>query len=159
MRIYVECTFGEIDRRWGILWRPLEGKLENHKYTIDSCMRMHNFIVDWRENDKKTDVESGPENSSEISENEELNVASDHFMIENMYGLVGGILLDCNEEELRRRGRRTEKETRLRNAGNNLRKYIKHNIWQSGLRRPKRIDFNKRRVTDRHHRVLLPAEV
>ena len=22
-RIYVECCFGEIDRRWGILWRPL----------------------------------------------------------------------------------------------------------------------------------------
>ena len=66
-----------------------------------------------------------------------------------------------DEEELRRRGRRTEKETRLRNAGNNLRNYIKHNIfiWQSGLRRPKRIDFNKRRVIDRHHRVLLPAEV
>ena len=21
-RIYVECCFGEVDRRWGILWRP-----------------------------------------------------------------------------------------------------------------------------------------
>ena len=34
-RIYVECAFGEIDRRWGIFWRPLEGALENQKYTID----------------------------------------------------------------------------------------------------------------------------
>ena len=48
-RIYVECCFGEVDRRWGIFWRPLVGKLSNHKNTIDACLRLHNFIVDFRE--------------------------------------------------------------------------------------------------------------
>ena len=48
-RLYVECCFGEVDRRWGILWRPLMGKLKNHKETIDACLRLHNFIVEYRE--------------------------------------------------------------------------------------------------------------
>ena len=52
-RIYVECAFGEIDRRWGIFWRRLEGDLCHHKYVIDSAMRLHNFIVDNREKLKK----------------------------------------------------------------------------------------------------------
>ena len=37
-RIWVECVFGEIDRRWGIFWKRLEGDLCYHKYTIDSAM-------------------------------------------------------------------------------------------------------------------------
>ena len=123
MRIYVECTFGEIDRRWGILWKPLDGKLETHKYTIDSCMRLHNFIVDWRENDKVSaegsDIESG--DAGEAQERAELDIASDQFMVQNMYGVMGGVLLDGEEEELKRRGRRTDKETRLRTAGTSLR--------------------------------------
>jgi hypothetical protein len=49
-RIFVECTFGaEIDARWGILWRPLQYNLDRHKFIIDACMRLHNFLVDYRE--------------------------------------------------------------------------------------------------------------
>ena len=151
MRIYVECTFGEIDRRWGILWKPLQGKLDNHKYTIDSCLRLHNFIVNYREEEKETDAERG---FRLASERDELDVASDQFMFENMYGEMGAVLQDCEEEESRRRGRPTSKEATLRAAGNNLRSFIKTQIWQKGLRRPKKINFNKRR-TDRHHCVII----
>ena len=42
-RIYVECCFGEVDRRWGILWRPIEGKLHKKKYVVDACLRLHNY--------------------------------------------------------------------------------------------------------------------
>ena len=48
-RICVECTFGEVDLRWGILWRPLKFSLKNNITVIDACLRLHNFIVDHRE--------------------------------------------------------------------------------------------------------------
>ncbi|KAL7481189.1 hypothetical protein ACHAW6_006866 [Cyclotella cf. meneghiniana] len=43
--IWVECGFGEIDLRWGILWK----RLSQNVSIIDECMRLHNFIIDWRE--------------------------------------------------------------------------------------------------------------
>ena len=33
-RIWVECAFGEIDRRWGIFLKRLEGHLRNHKCSV-----------------------------------------------------------------------------------------------------------------------------
>jgi hypothetical protein len=44
--IAVECAFGEIDSRWGIFWKPLQFKLQEHKFIIDAAMRLHNFIID-----------------------------------------------------------------------------------------------------------------
>ena len=55
-RIYSQCAFGEIDRRWGIFWKPLEGSLFEHKYTIDASIRLHNYIVENRENIKRISV-------------------------------------------------------------------------------------------------------
>ncbi len=46
LRISVECAFGEIDLRWGILWRSLKFSLMTNCTVIDACMRLHNFIVD-----------------------------------------------------------------------------------------------------------------
>ena len=48
-RIVVECTFGEMDLLWGILWRPLKFALDLNCKVIDACMHLHNFIVDFRE--------------------------------------------------------------------------------------------------------------
>ena len=91
-RIYVECCFGEIDRRWGIFWKPLVGKLKNHKHTIDACLRLHNFILDHREEEKTRrraagaildeEEESGT-TANWVSDKEEvdiLNDASDTFL-------------------------------------------------------------------------------
>jgi len=47
-RISVECAFGEIDLRWGILWKELEYSLEMNIAIIDVCMRLHNCIVELR---------------------------------------------------------------------------------------------------------------
>jgi hypothetical protein len=44
-RIAVECAFGEIELRWGILWRPLQCSLAHNCQIIDACMRLHNFIL------------------------------------------------------------------------------------------------------------------
>jgi hypothetical protein len=35
-RIFVECAFGEIDARFGILWRPLQFKLSKQRFIIDA---------------------------------------------------------------------------------------------------------------------------
>ena len=48
-RISVECAFGEIGLQWGILWKPLRFSLVHNVDVIDACMRLHNFIVDYRE--------------------------------------------------------------------------------------------------------------
>ena len=48
-RISVECCFGEIDLRFGIFWRPLKFSLDMNCNIIDACMRVHNFIVNNRE--------------------------------------------------------------------------------------------------------------
>ena len=48
-RIYVECCFGEVDRRWGILWGPLEGKLAGKKFIIDACLQLHNYVAEERQ--------------------------------------------------------------------------------------------------------------
>ena len=56
-RISVECAFGEIDLRWGILWRPLQYSLERNVQIIDATMRLHNFIVDHRPgNEQSIDI-------------------------------------------------------------------------------------------------------
>ena len=47
-RISIECAFGEINLRWGILWCALKFSLKMNCMIIDACMRLHNFIVDSR---------------------------------------------------------------------------------------------------------------
>ena len=69
----MECAFGGIDRRWGIF--SLEGSLQNHQYTIDAALRMHNCIVEFRElqkNEGKMNVDD---------DLEELNIEWDNFVM------------------------------------------------------------------------------
>lgn len=48
MRMNIERAFGELVRRWGILWRPLEMKFERRAPIIEVCMRLYNFCIDER---------------------------------------------------------------------------------------------------------------
>ena len=48
-RIWIECAFGEIDMRWGILWWPLQFGLAKNIKVIDAALRLHNFIILRRE--------------------------------------------------------------------------------------------------------------
>ena len=51
-RITVECAFGEIDLRWGIFWKRLNFSLDNSAIIIEGAMRLHNYLVDFRESMK-----------------------------------------------------------------------------------------------------------
>jgi len=53
-QIWIECAFGEIDLRWDILWRPLKFSLKHNIADLDTCTRLHNFIVNFHENKRFT---------------------------------------------------------------------------------------------------------
>lgn len=47
-RSNIECAFGELIRRWCILWRPLEMAFELRTAVFGCCIRLHNFCIDAR---------------------------------------------------------------------------------------------------------------
>lgn len=48
LRINIECCFGELVRRWGILWKALEMSFEKRAAVIGCCIRLHNYCVEAR---------------------------------------------------------------------------------------------------------------
>lgn len=54
-RIYIECAFGELVRRWGILWRTLSFDLTKSQKIVQVCMLLHNLIKDENENENEND--------------------------------------------------------------------------------------------------------
>jgi DDE superfamily endonuclease len=48
-RIQIECAFGEIVMRWGILWRKLLFDIQGVGKVVTAAMLLHNFLVDERE--------------------------------------------------------------------------------------------------------------
>ena len=142
-RIYVECAFGEIDRRWGVFWRPLAGTLAEHRFTIDACFRLHNLIVDFREGM----INEGEDLNEQELDNEELNVASDNYAMlhpEHDLGVVG----DNNRPS----GRPTEDEVFERQRGIELRDEFCNMIKIAGMTRPRK-ESTKEIRRDRHNRM------
>jgi hypothetical protein len=45
-RMPIECAFGILVRRWGVLWRPLEMRFNRRAAVAGACMRLHNFCID-----------------------------------------------------------------------------------------------------------------
>jgi DDE superfamily endonuclease len=48
-RIYIECAFGELVMRWGILWRTLLFSLKKSAKIVQACMLLQNFIINNRD--------------------------------------------------------------------------------------------------------------
>ncbi len=89
-RIKVECTFGDIDLRWGIFWRPLSFTLVQNVKVIDTCLRLHNFITEF-----------GKQNSFPVnSDNNIFNNDSRRYFLHATYSSVcgGEDDLRCNED-------------------------------------------------------------
>ena len=47
-RITIECAFGQLVRKWGVLQKPLATGFANHKAVVMACMILHNLCVDYR---------------------------------------------------------------------------------------------------------------
>ncbi len=135
-RIAVECAFGEIDLRWGILWRPLQFSLKHNVNVIDACMRLHNFIVDWRE-ENQSSVRSTVCDEREIFDEDHRQFMAAYPDID--FGVHGG------EEDDRRDsnglplagGRPTNLSKRLTDFGRDIRNTLCKDIHERKLVRPK----------------------
>jgi len=88
-RITVECAFGEIDLRWGIFWKRLTGSLEHGSLIIEGAMRLHNYLVDYRDaQTNNVEVESDIE--SVIFENDCLDRGIQPIVVGNDGGRPSG---------------------------------------------------------------------
>ena len=47
-RMAIECAFGILVRRWGVLWRPLQQAFPRRAPLIVALMRLHNFCINER---------------------------------------------------------------------------------------------------------------
>ena len=47
-RMAIECAFGILIRRWGVLWRPLNQRFDRRSALIFALMRLHNFCISER---------------------------------------------------------------------------------------------------------------
>ena len=61
-RIPIECAFGILIHRWGVLWKPLKCGFERRVPLISACMRLHNFCIDARMEDEWDRAKSMDEN-------------------------------------------------------------------------------------------------
>lgn len=121
-RIFVECAFGEIDTRWGILWSPLRFSLEHNINTIDATMRLHNYIVNY---DLKHNIRKSP---SQEYDDDVLQYMRAHP------GDVVGVFGDNQQETLS--GIQRNINLVLKRVGEAVRNKVKDKLHRVGLSRP-----------------------
>ena len=135
-RIVVECTFGEIDLRWGILWKPLHFSLEHNCKVIDACIRLHNFIIDYRLSSSDTNDSSYERSIFDDECRRFLAVLPD---TEDEGGIHGGkceVQRD-NDFNIYRGGRPTKNETICESVAWQWRNLHRDNIARRRLVRPR----------------------
>jgi hypothetical protein len=132
-RIVVECAFGEIDLRWGILWSKLRFSLKNNCRIIDACLRLHNYIVDFRE---RTSIdESGYERDIFDDDCRRFLAGNSDFTPGGIHGGEEEIQRDANFEPSRG-GRPTRSETLSESVGRSARDSLRDSITRQRLIRP-----------------------
>ena len=132
-RIAIECAFGEITLRWGIFWRALKFSLEMNCKIIDVCMRLHNFIVDNRNNDN-----FGTSMDHIVFDDDCRRFFSVHPEMDDI-GVRGGEEdVQRNEEgEVSRGGRTSRAESHSANFGKQWRDNYRDEIARQHLVRPR----------------------
>jgi len=117
-RINIECAFGELVRRWGILWRTLHFDLAKSQRVVQVCMLLHNYIKNCHENDDDIDeVDWQPRQHPSANNERAFPLVSD------------------NNEQIPR-GRRTAGQDLDRKKGETIRRSITVMLQLQGLRRP-----------------------
>ena len=127
-RISVECAFGEIDLRWGILWRPLKFSLKHNLQVIDACLKLHNFIIDYRESKlEPTDLDKL---DKIVFTTDYLN----YLRYRPGYEFIG---VDGGEDLVKKGGRPLKEENRSHLIGKNIRMALRNKVSSMGRKRPK----------------------
>lgn len=118
-RIHIECAFGEMVFRWGILWRTLAFDLTKCQKVIQVCMLLHNFIKEQNDNELNTDDDAEWRPSDRGTRGNE-----------RAFPLV----TDNNELDVR--GRRSFSQEYNRSRGEAIRRSIAVQLQLQGLQRP-----------------------
>ena len=114
--------------RWGILWKPLAFTMKNNIQIIDACLRLHNFIVDFREdNRQRTAVE---ELDKVVFEDDCQRFRAVNPDLED-YGVFGG------HYKPQARGRPTNNESVSRKAGLDIRNAVTSEVKRNNYTQPK----------------------
>ena len=142
-RIWVECAFGEIDMRWGILWKPLPFSLSRNVKVIDATMRMHNYIVERRLRDQ-----SGLEEGDVVAFRQE----TENFLIDNHHEVIG-VVIDNDVTSSSEQGRLPRHEETYKQAGKQLRQELSVCLKNNECRRPS-ISSNASWYRDRYNRTV-----
>ena len=119
-RITVECAFGEIDMRWGIFWKRLNCKLEHAAIIIEGAMRLHNYLVDYREK------------HLEVNE-----LATDMVVFHEDLLNSNTIPVQTGNDLGRPQGNITSEDRLNRDDGNRLRAHLSQKIQDHDMHRPR----------------------
>lgn len=121
-RILIECAFGELVMRWGILWRTLQFDLAKCQRIVQVCMLLHNFIKDEADKDEDGDLMASmdfrPSDHNSTSNTEHAFP----LVVDNNERLVGG--------------RRTQAQEQSRVRGECIRRSLAVLLQLNGMRRP-----------------------
>ena len=126
-RIFIECAFGEMVMRWGILWRTLRFDIEKSTKIIRVCMLLHNYIIDERE--------AGDTEDAQFFRDFNVEMDSVQQEITRQSGELPRALVTDNNEP-RRRGRPTLEEAELKEKGEEVRHRLLIRLAAENMRRP-----------------------
>mgnify|MGYP001810441820 CR=1 FL=1 len=124
-RINIECAFGELVSRWGILWRTLRFDLGKCQRIVQVCMLVHNFIKDDSDTEDAcyNDLNWRPRDGSAV---EDFSSAGQ----ERPFPLV------TDNNEVAPGGRRSNLQEYQRRRGESIRRSITMELQLHGLCRP-----------------------
>lgn len=121
-RIYIECAFGELVMRWGILWRTLRFDLVKCQQIVQVCMLLHNHIKNDNRNENQDDI-----NGIDQDWRPTAQLATNG---ERAFPLV----TDNNEENIS--GRRSVSQECSRRRGDQIRRSLAVLLHVHGMDRP-----------------------
>ena len=131
VRIHVECAFGKLVHRWGILRRPLHSNIGFERITslVMACCRLHNFCI----NSGEPILDSMAQDEIAISMNEHLVFTATSDNTHSPEGILhGGEHFDDIGRTQVRAMRRSERE----NENNFPRQKLYKMVIDKGLCRP-----------------------
>ena len=131
-RITVECAFGEIDLRWGVFWKRLTGSLEHSALIIEGAMRIHNFLVDYRDEQSTDESTNNMVNEINIERDIFENDCSDKGVQPIVVGNDGGRLA----------GRPSALEKYYKVQGIQLRDKLRLAIRDHDMHRPRKEEWD-----------------
>lgn len=126
-RIYIECAFGELVMRWGILWRMLDFPLRKCIDIIQVCMLLHNFILEFQEDSDRYDMSFVRDFDIEMDDLQRK--------ITKATGEMPAALVTDNNE-VKRGGRPRNEEVEERMIAENIRMTLILRLAENNMKRP-----------------------